>query len=56
LDVGIRVLDDNFNFCGQERINYSFETFMECELEKINEGHVKVDLSQVGAKHFKESM
>ena len=46
LDVGIRVLDDNFNFCCQERINHSLKTFMDRELEKINEGHVKVDLSQ----------
>jgi molybdenum cofactor biosynthesis enzyme MoaA len=40
------VLADNFNFCGQERINNSLKTFMERELEKINERREKIDLFQ----------
>jgi len=50
LDVGFGVLDDNFNFCGQERIDNSLKTFMECELEKINERREKIDLFQVGVR------
>jgi hypothetical protein len=46
------VLDDNFNFCGQERINNSLETFLERELEKINERLEKIDLFQVGVRKF----
>lgn len=44
LDVGFGMLADNFNFCGQERIDNSLKTFMERELEKINERHDKTDL------------
>jgi hypothetical protein len=36
LHVGFGVLDDNSNFCGQERIDHSLKTFTERELEKIN--------------------
>jgi hypothetical protein len=36
LDVGFGVLVDNFNFCGQERIDNSLKTFIERELEKMN--------------------
>jgi len=52
LDVGFGVLDDNFNFCGQERIDNSLKTFMERELEKINERLEKIDLFQVGVRKF----
>jgi hypothetical protein len=52
LDVGFGVLDDNFNFCGEERIDNSLKTFMECELEKINERLDKIDLFQVGVRKF----
>jgi hypothetical protein len=31
LDVGFGMLDNYFNFYGQERIDPSLETFMECE-------------------------
>jgi hypothetical protein len=44
LEVGFGVLADNFNFCGQERINNSLKTFIESELEKINERREKIDL------------
>jgi hypothetical protein len=44
LDVGFGVLDENFNFCGKERIDNSLKTFMERELEKINERLEKIDL------------
>jgi hypothetical protein len=44
LDVGFSMLADNFNFCGQEKIDNSLKTFMERELEKINERHEKTDL------------
>jgi len=37
LDVSFGVLDDNFNIYGQERNDNSLKTFMEHELEKINE-------------------
>jgi len=47
LDVGFGVLTNNFNFCSQERIDNSLKTFMECELEKINERREKIDLFQV---------
>jgi hypothetical protein len=43
LDVGFSVLADNFNFCGQERIDNSLKTFMERELEKINKRREKID-------------
>jgi len=46
LDVGFGVLADNFNFCGQERIDNSLKTFMKCDLKKINERHEKTDLFQ----------
>jgi len=46
LDVGFGVLADNFNFCGQERIDNSLKIFMERELEKINERREKIDLFQ----------
>jgi hypothetical protein len=46
LDVGFGVLADNFNFCGQERIDNSLKSFMERELEKINERREKIDLFQ----------
>jgi hypothetical protein len=39
LDVGFGVLVDNFNFCGQERIDNSLKTFME-----------KIDLFQFSAR------
>jgi molybdenum cofactor biosynthesis enzyme MoaA len=44
------MLDDNFNFCGQERINNSLKTVMEHKLEKINERREKIDLFQVGVR------
>jgi hypothetical protein len=50
LDVGFSVLPDNFNFCGQERIDNSLKTFMECELEKINERREKIDLFQFSVR------
>jgi hypothetical protein len=50
LDVGFGVLADNFNFCGQERIDNSLETFMERELEKINERRENIDLFQFGVR------
>jgi hypothetical protein len=37
LDVGFEVLEDIFNFCGQESIDPFWEPFMERKLEKINE-------------------
>jgi hypothetical protein len=46
LDVGFEVLEDIFNFYGQESIDPFWEPFMERELEKINEECVKIDLSQ----------
>jgi hypothetical protein len=52
LDVGFGMLDDNFNFCGQERIYKSLKTFMERELEKINERREKINLFQVGVRKF----
>jgi hypothetical protein len=50
LDVGFGVLADNFNFCGQERIVNSLKTFMERELEKINEKSEKIDLFQFSVR------
>jgi hypothetical protein len=50
LDVDFGMLDDNFNFCGQERINNSLKTVMEHKLEKINERREKIDLFQVGVR------
>jgi len=50
LYVGFGVLDDNFNFCCQERIDNFLKTFMEHELEKIN--REKIDLFQIGAWKF----
>jgi hypothetical protein len=50
LDVGFSVLADYFNFCGQERIDNSLKTFMECELEKITERHEKIGLFQFSVK------
>jgi len=51
LDVGFGVLDEYFNFCGQERINNSLKTFMEHELEKVNDQRrEKIDLFQVGVR------
>jgi hypothetical protein len=53
LDVGLSVLDEYFNFCGQERINNSLKTFMEHELEKVNDQRrEKIDLFQVGVRKF----
>jgi hypothetical protein len=46
LDFGFGVLADNFNFCGKERIGNSLKTFLERELEKINERREKIDLYQ----------
>jgi hypothetical protein len=46
LDVGFRVLADNFNYCGQERIDNSLKTFMERKLEKINKRLEKIGLFQ----------
>jgi hypothetical protein len=48
LDVGFGVLNDNFNFCGQERIDNSLKIFMERELGKINERLKNINLFQVG--------
>jgi hypothetical protein len=50
LDVGFGVLADNFNFCGQERIDNSLKTFMDRELEKINERREKIGLFQFSVK------
>jgi hypothetical protein len=50
LDVGFGVLADNFNFCGQERIDNSLKTFMERELEKINKRREKIDLFQFSVR------
>jgi hypothetical protein len=50
LDVGFGVLADNFNFCGLERIDNSLKTFMERELEKINERREKIGLFQFSVK------
>jgi hypothetical protein len=50
LDVGFGVLAENFNFCGQERIDNSLKTFMECEFEKINEKREKIDLFQFSVR------
>jgi hypothetical protein len=50
LDVGFGVLANNFNFCGQERIDNSLKTFMERELEKINERREKIGLFQFSVK------
>jgi hypothetical protein len=50
LDVGFGVLPDNFNFCGQERIDNFLKTFMESELEKINERCEKIDLFQFSVR------
>jgi hypothetical protein len=52
LDVGFGMFNDNFNFCGQERIDNTLKTFMEHELEKINERLEKIDLFQVGVRKF----
>jgi hypothetical protein len=49
LYVGFGVLDDNFNFCCQERIDNFLKTFMDHELEKINREN---DLFQIGAWKF----
>jgi len=49
-DVGFGVLADNFNFCGQERINNSLKTFMKRELGKINERRDKIDLFQFSVR------
>jgi len=50
LDVGFGVLADNFNFCSQERIDNFLKTFMERELEKINERREKIGLFQFSVK------
>jgi hypothetical protein len=50
LDVGFSVLADNFDFCGQERIDNSLKTFMERELEKINKRREKIDLFQFSVR------
>jgi hypothetical protein len=50
LDVGFGVLVDNFNFCGQERIDNSLKAFMERELEKINKRREKIDLFQFSVR------
>jgi hypothetical protein len=50
LDVGFGMLADNFKFCDQERIDNSLKTFMECELEKINEKREKIDLFQFSVR------
>jgi hypothetical protein len=50
LDVSFGVLADNFNFCSQERIDNSLKTFMERELEKINERREKIDLFQFSVR------
>jgi hypothetical protein len=44
------VLADNFNFCGQERIDNCLKTFMERELEKINKRREKIDLFQFSVR------
>jgi hypothetical protein len=56
LDVGFEVLEDIFNFCGQESIDHFLEPFMECELEKINEECVKIDLSQTSVRNFRSTI
>jgi hypothetical protein len=56
LDVGFEVLEDIFNFCGQESINPFWEPFMESKLKKINEECVKIDLSQVSVRNFKSTI
>jgi hypothetical protein len=50
LDVSFGVFVDNFNFCGQEIIDNSLKTFMEHELEKINERREKIDLFQFSVR------
>jgi hypothetical protein len=50
LDVGFGMLTDDFNFCGQERIDNSLKTFMERELEKINNRREKIDLFQFSVR------
>jgi hypothetical protein len=50
LNVGFSVLADNFNFCGQERIDNSLKTFIERELEKIIERREKIDLFQFSVR------
>jgi hypothetical protein len=50
LDVGFGELADNFNFCSQERIDNSLKTFIESELEKINERREKIDLFQFSVR------
>jgi hypothetical protein len=52
LDVGFNVLDDNSNFCGQERIYHTLKIFMESEFKTINQELVKIILSQVGTRKF----
>jgi hypothetical protein len=47
------VLEDIFNFCGQESIDPFWEPFMKHELKKINEERVKIDLSQASVRNFK---
>jgi hypothetical protein len=50
LNVGFGEMDDNFNFCGQERIDNSLKTFMERELEKINKRREKIELFQFSVR------
>jgi hypothetical protein len=52
LNFGFEVLEDIFNFCGQESIDPFWEPFMKHELEKINEECVKIDLSQTSVRNF----
>jgi hypothetical protein len=50
LNVGFGEMDDNFNFCGQERIDNSLKTFMKRELEKINKRREKIKLFQFSVR------
>lgn len=52
LDVGFGMLDETLILCSQEIIDPFWEIFMESLLKKINKGHVKINLFQVGTKNF----
>jgi hypothetical protein len=50
------MLEENLNFCRQERIDHFLKKFMESEFMTINQELMKIILSQVGARKFRSTI
>jgi hypothetical protein len=52
-DVGFYAINENFIFKEEIIIDIFWEIFMQIQFEKINQGFVKLELSQVGVQGFR---